>query len=280
VELVPGEGQILNVVVTTEPNPETRLFWPHQVRLLFGLIDMDEGPGQSLGSIVFFIENYLVNGVVAWVTILLGIVITANFFPNMLRKGSIDLMLVRPLHRIRLLLFKYLAGVVYILVNFALLVTALWLVVGLRTGIWRPGVLLSIGAMTFFFAILYSVSALYGLLTRSPTVAILVSCVAWFGCWLVGTLYAYADASRKAPTLPEWAYPVLDVLHYLVPRTGDLNVLMSKVLSSQLLSPSELVGMDMANLPAIQWSESLTIAGGFVALLLGVSCWRFWRRDY
>lgn len=276
----PRDEYTLFFDVTTRPTADTRLFWPHHWSVLFGLVDVSEREATPLGQVVFFIENHLVNGVAAWFTILLGIVITANFLPSMLRKGAIDLMLVRPLHRVRLVLFKYLAGVVYMLANFAVLVSALWLVVGLRTGVWRPGLLLSVGAMTFFFAILYAVSALYGLLTRSATVAILVTCIAWFGFWLVGTLYTAVDATRDVRDWPAWVYPTLDTLHYTLPRTGDLSLFMSKVLSAELLTGHEKVMMDVANLPPVLWGESLTISVGFVALLLSVGCWRFWRRDY
>ena len=42
---------------------------------------------------------------------------------------------------------------------------------GLRTGIWAPGVLIDIFGITFYFALLYAVSVLFGVLTRSPIVA-------------------------------------------------------------------------------------------------------------
>ncbi len=54
----------------------------------------------------------------------------------------------------------------------AVAVGGVWVVVGLRTGVWSPGLLYSVGGITFYFAILYSVSTLFGVLTRSTLVAI------------------------------------------------------------------------------------------------------------
>jgi hypothetical protein len=198
----------------------------------------------------------------------------------MLRKGAVVLLLVRPLHRFRLLLFIYLGGITYILVNFAVLVTALWLVLGLRSGLWRPGVLLSIPVMTFFFAILYSVSVFYGVLTRSPVVCILVTCITWFGFWLVGFLYAEIEPTRQMQAYPAWVYPVLDTLHAVLPRTQDLNLLMTKVLSHEFLDATEMRMHGVANLPGLAWGEALAISLGFIALHLGLSCWRFSAKDY
>ncbi len=55
---------------------------------------------------------------------------------------------------------------------------------------------------------------------------------------------------------------------------------MSKVLARQFFTDEEARLKGIAQLPAITWSESLTISGVFVALLLGLACWRFSVKDY
>ena len=49
--------------------------------------------------------------------------------------------------------------------NSAVAVGGIWLVLGLRSGIWSPGFLATILILTFFFAILYAVSAFFAVLT-------------------------------------------------------------------------------------------------------------------
>jgi len=164
---------------------------------------------------------------------------------------------------------------------FTSLVLAIWLVVGLRTGIWTVGFLASVLVLTFFFVVLYTVSALVGMGTRSPIVAIVVTCLVWFMLWLVATLYVQIDSSRKTRDWPEWAYPTIDALHYTLPRTKDLDLLMTEVLSRELLPTDEAKReMGATKLPKITWAESLTISGVFVTALLSLASWRFYRRDY
>jgi ABC-type transport system involved in multi-copper enzyme maturation permease subunit len=266
--------------VKARPTENARLLWPYSTTALFGLISLDEGHGIPLGTQLWEIENHVISIGAAWILILLSIVVTAFLVPNMLRKGAVDLLLVRPMHRVRLLVYKYLSGVVYILANVALLIGALWAVLGLRTGIWKPGILVSIPVLTFFFAILYAVSVFYGVLTRSAVTAILVTCIVWFGLWLVGTLHAAIDQTRAAPTWEPWVYPVVDTLHAILPRTTDLNVLMEKVISHDLLDAWEARNRGMAPTPSIKWRESLTVSFAFVGVLLGAASWRFYRKDY
>lgn len=285
-----GDVHVLNVVtmppnsvhfeVNARPRENARLLWPHTSTALFGLVSLDGGRGEPLGTQLWEIENQVMTIGAAWILILLSIVVTAFLVPNMLRKGAVDLLLVRPMHRVRLLVYKYLSGVLYILANVALLFGALWVVLGLRTGIWKPGVLITIPVLTFFFAILYAVSVFYGVLTRSAVTAILVTCIVWFGLWLVGTLHAAIDQTRAAPTWEPWVYPVVDTLHAILPRTTDLNVLMEKVISHDLLDSWELRNRGKAPTPAITWRESLTVSFAFVGVLLGAASWRFYRKDY
>src|SRR5436305_6463134 len=100
----------------------------------------------TVSQAVYGMENTLVNGLGAWFILLLGVVVTAFFIPNMLRKGSIDLLLTKPLHRATLLLFKYIGGLLFVFLNLLVVVVGIWLVFGLRTGIWSWGFLVSIPA--------------------------------------------------------------------------------------------------------------------------------------
>src|SRR6516164_3832846 len=170
------------------------------------------------------IENTIVNVGAAWVVVLLGIVVTAYLVPSMLRKGAVDLLLVRPLPRVRLLGYKYASGVIYVFVHVGIMFGAVWLVLGLRSGVWKPGLLLSVPVITFFFAVLYAASTLIGVVSRSAVAAILMTCIIWFGLWILGLVYGYMDMTRNQPGENDWAYPIVDTLHAVLPRTADLDL--------------------------------------------------------
>jgi ABC-type transport system involved in multi-copper enzyme maturation permease subunit len=304
-------GRAVDFELTTGPSRATRRLWKSNVSLLFGLVPLSFLDGAPLGAQLFRIENTVVNGFGAWVAILVSVIITAFFIPNMLRKGSVDLLLVKPIRRSTLLVYKYVGGLAFIFLNTSLAVGGMWLALGLRSGVWAPGFLLSIPVITFFFAILYSVSTLFGVLTRSPIAAILLTCLVWFCLFLVGLLFsifemqvttegrrAWHEAmnANRPPSerkkyeddglTPDerrqqqgWFANGIRKMHYILPRTSDLDQLMNRVLVSDLLFANELSGGKLDTIP-ITWRESLTVSIVFITLMLGLACWRFSATDY
>ena len=259
--------------------------WLHDPSLFFGAIPLTS-LGLSLGVYIYFIEGLLVNGIGAWVGILIGVVITAFFIPNMLRKGTIDLLLAKPIHRTTLLIYKYIGGLTFVFLNSLVAVGGMWLSIGFRSGVWATGFLLTIFVLTFFFAILYAVSALFSVLTRSAIVSILMTFAAWFLLWIVGTGYTQLEVIRndaglsKQLTIPGWIYASVDKIHYVLPRTKDLDILTTKLLLRGVMTEGEIRAQKLDVLPQISWGESLAVSGIFIAVMLGLACWRFARADY
>ncbi len=255
--------------------------WLHKCAILFGAIDFPI-PG-TLGGIVYYIENKLINGVGAWIALLVSIIITAFFIPNMLHKGTIDLLLAKPIGRVPLLLYKYVGGLSFMFVNSAVAVGGMWLVLGVRSGIWEPAFLLSIFVLTFYFAVLYAVSALLGVLTRSAVIAILLSCLTWFVFVIIAYTNSFCETAKKVPAMPQpptWLSTTAHVVHAVTPRTTDLENMIQQLLSRSLLSDAQIHrdGLDVA--PEYTWSESLGVSSLFIAVMLALACWRFWVKDY
>jgi ABC-type transport system involved in multi-copper enzyme maturation permease subunit len=257
--------------------------WLHDPHFLFGAIPLNF-MRTTLGRLVFMIEAIAVNTVGAWIGIMLGVVITAFFIPNMLRKGTIDLLLAKPVRRSTLLIYKYVGGLTFMLLNALFAVGGMWLVLGMRSGIWAYEFLLSILVLTFYFAVLYSVSTLAAVLSRSAIVAILATCLAWFVLYLVGSGYSGLNALREEPEakdwVPGWVYRTVNTAHYVLPRTKDLDYLMNILLSKADLTEAEREVM-LAPLPkSMNWGESLAVCALFIAVMLGLSCIKFARQDY
>jgi ABC-type transport system involved in multi-copper enzyme maturation permease subunit len=309
----PNPAQIRFAVTSHGTKIDNFRGWKYEPSLFFGGLPMSifRAP---LGGIVYLIEDYLVNGFGAWIAILVGIVITAFFIPNMLRKGTLDLLLVKPIHRSTLLIFKYIGGLSFMLLNTAFAVGGIWLVLALRSGIWATGFLYTILVITFCFAVLYSVSALMGVLTRSPIVSILVTVFVWALLFVLGIFHSYLDATKKpsealaalrqsksaagdvekmpepadkdaeAPSFvkpyPAWVYGTVDTLHYVLPRTRDLATLNSHLIMKGVLLDDNPRLRELEKEPAFTWTESLTVSGIFTAVMLGLACWVFATRDY
>lgn len=196
-DVVHEKGQYLVDFKVTDVG---RRLWPHDFSLFFGALPIAAFSG-PVGFQLFGLET-AINGFGSWIAILVSIVITAFFIPNMLRKGTVDMLIVKPMHRSTLLLYKYVGGLLFILINTTIAVGGVWLALSLRSGVWAPGFLINIPVITFFFAILYSVSTLFGVLTRSPIVAILMTLGVWVVLFLVGvtvTVFDQLEAAQRSP---------------------------------------------------------------------------------
>jgi ABC-type transport system involved in multi-copper enzyme maturation permease subunit len=256
--------------------------WVHYPWVLFGAFKLPFPA--TLANCIFFIENTLINGVGAWVALLVSVVLTAFFIPNMMRKGAVDLLLSKPIMRPTLLIYKYIGGLTFVFINTAIAVGGVWLVIGLRSGIWSNRFLLIILGITFFFAILYAVSTLMAVLTRNAIVAILVTCAFWFLMWIAGTFYTGMDMIRKEKamneSIPKWVFTTADVMHAVIPRTKDLDLLTTKLIVDDTLGVAEKREgrMDLITFPS--WGEVLGVSGAWIVIMLGLACWRFSTRDY
>src|SRR5262249_15094493 len=133
---------VFRFAVEAKARPETIRTWPHTPVLFFGAVElpMTTGVAPWVGGL----ESWVVTGMGAGLTMLLATVITAFFVPNMLRKGTIDLLISKPLPRWYLLVCKYIGGLTFMLFTTLVIVLGLWVVLGFRTGLWSPAFLVGV----------------------------------------------------------------------------------------------------------------------------------------
>lgn len=145
------------------------------------LLTMDEFQ-QSLSSTI----GNLIRFVIGPFTVFVAILVTASIIPNMVETGSIHLLLSKPISRFLLLLTKFVGGCSFVLLNITYLLGGLWLIFGLRFGIWETRLLACIPIILFLFAVYYSVSIWAGLVWRNTVVVVVVSILLWCTCSVVG----------------------------------------------------------------------------------------------
>jgi ABC-type transport system involved in multi-copper enzyme maturation permease subunit len=303
-DVKPQEANEIRFLVTTEASEVSRMQdWPHYPVLLFALpLRMWRMP---VGSFVQFWESWLVNFFGAAIALLISTIITAFFIPNMLRKGTIDLLLVKPISRTILLLYKYVGGLTFMFLNTVVVVVGVWLVLGLRTNMWGTGFLFSIFVLTFQFALYYAVSTLFAVFSRSPIVAILMTCLFWFVfAFVIGYGCHWVDLSRKwrdvlqvqaeaqgqempsKETMPEKPFPdvvytAADIIHFLTPHLKDLDTLTDKWVIEDVTSPdSPQRKVAEKAYAGFRWTEAVSVTSLYIVTLLAVSCWWFARKDY
>lgn len=255
--------------------------WPHTMKIFFGSVTVTEDT--SLGRVLWIIEDQIINGLGGAIALLIGLIITAFFIPNMLRKGSIDLLLSKPIGRSQLLVYKYIGGLTFVFLVTSFTVGGIWLVLALRSGFWDPGFLAVIPLLTFTFAIIYAMSTFTAVITRSPIAAMIVSIVFMLFLYIVGQVKSAFDGIRDAgrgDRMPEWAFTLVDTLNNVLPRYKDLDKLTSKLISDGTLTDAELRMFGLASIQYPSWEGTFGVSFAFIALMLALSCWWLSRRDY
>ncbi len=131
--------------------------------------------------------------------VFVAVLVTASMIPQAFEAGSVDLLLSKPIFRSGLFLAKFVGGCAFIAINAAYLIGGLWLILGLRFGLWNERLLWAIPLYLFLFAIYYAVSALAGIIWRNAIVSVVMAIVFWFICWTLGTATTLVDALALAP---------------------------------------------------------------------------------
>ncbi|MBZ0177723.1 MAG: ABC transporter permease subunit [Melioribacteraceae bacterium] len=153
----------------------------------------------------------------------LSIFSVSSLIPNMLEKGNIDLLLSKPVARYQIIIGKFLGGTLVVFINIAYLVIGMWILFGIKFGIWETAFLYSIPMITFTFAVLYSLIIIVGILTKSSILAMMLSYIIFI---IISPILAFRE--NFYPLIDSKATEIIiDVLYYIVPKTSELGTQMS-----------------------------------------------------
>jgi ABC-type transport system involved in multi-copper enzyme maturation permease subunit len=297
--------------MVVDPGPDLRLLWPHRFTLFADSLELTRPEGAPLGLEVFILQKLLSNGIGGSVLLLVSVVVTAAFVPNMLRRGTLELLLVRPLPRWQLIVFKYMSAFLFVGGLLGLLVLATWLVTGLLTSLWSPGIILALPSLLLFFALLLSVSVFTGVLTRSATAAMLATVASWAVLFVLGLMHSQTVASRlreedfgkprpvsvadalrsrqpardsrqdarpKAPPFhTSTVSRVIEALYEVLPHTEDLDTMVDRQLMRGFAVGGRL--RRLVESPDFTWAGGVGLTLVHTACFLAAACLIFSRRD-
>lgn len=253
--------------------------WPHTTKIFFGALTI--GRSEPFGPALYLVQDLIVNTIGASITLLVSVILTGFFIPNMLRKGSLDLIMAKPMARWELLLYKYLGGLIFMLLITTVTVGGVWLVMAVRSGNWNPTFLLSIPVITFTFAVLYAVSTLIAVLTRSAIAAILITAFFMVLMWAVGFTKSVCDGLRSMTDKEEDKkgafYTGIDIANAVLPRYNDILKLNSLTLTEAYFPQSGVKVARRAEQPS--WFSAAGVSVGYIVVLLGFAYLRFATRD-
>src|SRR5262249_35495186 len=109
------------------------------------------------------------------VGLVMALLATSTLFPTMFHKGSIDLLLCRPIPRWRILTARFLGGASIMAFNGVYLFVGVWAVLGLKSGVWNNAFPISTILVVFGFIVLFSVVMLVSVTTENAPAALLAA---------------------------------------------------------------------------------------------------------
>jgi ABC-type transport system involved in multi-copper enzyme maturation permease subunit len=219
-------------------------------------------PASMMGMTVLDMVWMAISSLLLFICVFLGVFVTAGFITSLMEKGSIDLLLSKPVSRWTYIAGRYTGSVLIILAEVAYLVLGLWLVAGLSLGSWSSGFLGSIITITLAFAGVFSLVTLFGVLTRSSWFAIIIGLALYIFAAFVIPLGQFIDRLINGEPSKGVLSSVATGLHYLVPSQE-----MGKVISSEIL------GKDMDFMP-------LFLTAGLCVVYIGLSCFAFSKKEF
>jgi ABC-2 type transport system permease protein len=189
------------------------------------------------------------------------IISSASFIPSMVDKGTIDLLLSKPLSRFNILLSKYIGAVVFVGISLVYFIGAIWLILSVKSGFWNFNFLYTILSLTFAFAVMYSIVVLIGLTTQSSIIAILVNL---FLLFVLCPVLAARETVIFSFVHNEVVRFVFNFFYYIFPKPGEINDITIKLIASE---------------PVTSWQPVIT-SFLFCAAVMSFSVYYFSKKDY
>jgi len=205
------------------------------------------------------------SGVLYVLCTFLAIFATAHLVPRMQEKGTIDLYLSRPVSRMKLILSRYLAGLILAGSNVLYLIGSIWLIVAWKTHVLHPRFFLAGAIILFLIATLLAFAFLIGVVTSSTAVSIMAT----YGVFFFGVMLA-GHARIEAALSKEWQAMGIKLLYWIMPKTAELaTAVVGFVAGSQ-------VNNEILKVTAAPFVSTAIL--GFVCLAL--ASWLFQRKEF
>ena len=171
--------------------------------------------GLTLLEFVWMIISY----VLIFIVVLVGLFVTSSFVTSIMEKGTIDLLLSKPVPRWWYLTGRYLGGVGIIFVEVLYLVLGLWLAAGLTLGIWSSAFPTAALFITLIFAGVYAVATLVGVVSRSSWLAVILVIVTYIVMFLLLPIGRWLDTALNGEP-GKFFTTSTKVLRYTLPGSG------------------------------------------------------------
>ena len=191
----------------------------------------------------------------------LAVFASGSLVPSLLEPGRIELLLSKPLSRTHLLLGRYLGILLVVAANIDWLVVGLWVILGIKTGIWDPAFLVACASALFIFAVMLGLITLLGVLWESAALSVMVP----VALMLLSPILAQEKTAARLLS-SEWSRQLYRGIYHVLPKVYDLGHMTLQFVRRQPAPEGAWLAVASTAL-----FGCVTLAGGL---------WVFSRRDF
>ncbi len=189
----------------------------------------------------------------------LAVFASAGLIPNLLEPGRIELLLSKPVGRVHLLLGRFVGNLLVVSANTTFLVAGVWVILGVKTGIWIPHFLVTIFASIFLFTVLLTVVVLTGVAFESAALSTMIT----VALMIMSPILAQEKIVVKLLS-SEWSRNLWKLLYYAFPKVHDIGAMMLNIVRERPIESWMPI-----------WSSAL-----FASVTLSLALYIFQRRDF
>jgi ABC-type transport system involved in multi-copper enzyme maturation permease subunit len=198
------------------------------------------------------------------VSIFIGIFAIAAFYPTMQEKGTIDLLLSRPMSRFNIFTAKFIGCMLVVFVVMAFLVLGTWGVFYFKTGMAHIEYLSTIPIFMLIFLAFMAFIAMVGIITRSTTLSAILGI---FFPFIFSLIFFGLHESGILLGDKFW-YGMFETLYWIFPKTPEITALNISIIAQEPLETAVDPAM-------IIWTTV-----GFAAFCYAAGAYFFQKRSY
>jgi len=208
-----------------------------------------------------------------------SLISASSFVPSMLEKGTIDLLISKPVSRFTILISKFLGAVIFVGLSMVFLIGSIWLILSLKSGYWNSSFLIAILSLTTAFAVMYSITVVIGLTTQSSIIAILVN---FFMIFVLCPVLSIRESLIFTFVKNDAVQFVFNFLYYVFPKPGEIKDVTNALISEENIAFWKgTVTQNEIGITLIEpsWMSVITSVI-FCAALMAYSVYYFSKKDY
>lgn len=150
--------------------------------------------------------------------IFLAVFATGSQVPHLIRRGTVDLYLTRPISRSHVLLGRFLGAATLVAANLTFLCGGVFIIISLKTGVWNPRFLTAAGMIFLVFMSFLGFMYLVGVASGSTPLSIMLP----YALYVLSMPLAAHERIEAAMDSRFWA-SVVHSLYWVLPKTSEIG---------------------------------------------------------